>query len=328
MKIFAAVFINNLRRLAQRKSRIILFFIFTAGAVAAAAFFNSKAEIAGRIAVVSESGADIPISSTPHLNIATLEKPPAMSELAAGKYDAAVVFDGSGGYAILTVKNDDFRQMIAAIIADPSSFSPKQADSRGRGTNILGFLMMFVFMQGISITFMFTEDKDKKQIKRIAASPVPFPQYLCAHSLFAYLFILVPTMATILAAHYAFGVDIGLKIMDFFLLLAALCALSVSFALFLDAMAKDGDSANMIGSAVIVLTSALAGSFYSFEKGNKILEAIIKVLPQKAFLSMSELIEQGKGISLWYHYGLYIAILAVLFFAAAAIKTRHDYVKG
>jgi ABC-2 type transport system permease protein len=81
----------------------------------------------------------------------------------------------------------------------------------------------------------------------------------------------------------------------------------------------------MVGSAVVVLTSVLAGSFYSFDKGNKILETIIKVLPQKAFLSMAELVEQGKSISNWYHYGLYIAALTLFFFVAAVVKARKSF---
>jgi len=188
--------------------------------------------------------------------------------------------------------------------------------------------MMFVLMQGISMTFMFAEDKDKKQIHRVAASPVSFSWYLCAHSLFTYLFLLAPTMLIILVVRYIFGINIGFGMIEFFSLTAILSALGTSFALFLVATIKTGDSANMIGSAVVVLTSVLAGSFYSFDKGNKILETIIKILPQKAFLSMAELIEQGKDISNWYHYGLYIVILTLFFFITAVVKIKKNYVKN
>ena len=322
MRVFSAVMINNFRRLEKHKTRLIMFFVLTIGAVAAAVFFNARSDIAGHIAVVSENDIGNPYGR--YLNVTPLEKMPPMSELAAGKYDAAVIFDGQGGYEIQTIKNDDFRQMLDAIIKNPDFFDAGEIGSRENGTNILGFLMMFVLMQGISMTFMFAEDKDKKQIRRIAASPVSFSWYLFAHSLFAYLFLLVPTMAIISAARL-FGVNIGFGMLEFFALAAILSALGTSFALFLVAMIKTGDSANMVGSAVVVLTSVLAGSFYSFDKGNKILETIIKVLPQKAFLSMAELVEQGKSISNWYHYGLYIAALTLFFFVAAVVKARKSF---
>ncbi|MCL1792284.1 MAG: ABC transporter permease [Oscillospiraceae bacterium] len=325
MRVFTAVLLNNLRRLSEHKTRIIMFFVLTVGAVAAAVFFNTQSDIAGHIAVVSESNMVIP--HTQYLNMTALEKEPPMSELAAGKYDAVIIFDGQGGYEIQTIKNDDFKNMLYALVRDPASFQAGEIGSREKGTNIFGFLMMFVLMQGISMTFVFAEDKDKKQIRRVAASPVSFSWYLCAHSLFAYLFLLVPTMAIILVVRYVFGIDIGFSTVEFFALTAILSALGTSFALFLVSMIKTGDSANMVGSAVVVLTSVLAGSFYSFDRGNKILETVIKILPQKAFLSMAELVEQGKSTSNWYHYGLYIAILTLFFFVTAVVKVRKDYVK-
>jgi len=325
MRIFAAILKNDFRRLMERKSKFILFFVLTAGAIAVAIFMNTKADIVGHIAVVSKN--DVIIPST-HLNITPLEKAPPTSDLVAGKYDAVVSFDVHGRYEIQTIKNDDFKQMLDTIISDPSSFHTSEIGGRDKGTNIIGFIMMFILMQGVSMTFMFAEDKDKKQIKRIAASPVSFMGYLYGHSFFTFIFLLMPTIIILLAVKLLFSINIGFAIMEYFFLTAILSALATSFALFLIALIKAGDFANMIGSAIIILTSILAGSFYSFDKGNKVLETVIKVLPQKAFLSMSELLEAGKDISLWYHHGLYIVVLIIIFFIAAMVKTRMDYVKN
>jgi ABC-2 type transport system permease protein len=84
----------------------------------------------------------------------------------------------------------------------------------------------------------------------------------------------------------------------------------------------------MAGSASVVLTSILAGSFYSFEKGNKVLEMIIKVLSQKAFLALSDSLEKGMRIISWLPNGLYLIVLIAAFVLIAVIKTRRDYVKN
>jgi len=325
MSVFTAVLMNNFRRLMEQKQRLLLFPILTAAAIAGALFLNTKADVAGNIAVISQSNA---FPSTIYLNVTQLEHAPAMSELVAGKYDAVVVFDDQGGYEIQTLKSDDFKQMIHAIIANPSAFHADTIDSRGKGTNIIGFILMFVLMQGVSLMFMFAEDKEKKQLQRIAASPVSFMGYLGAHSFFTFIFLFVPTAVMLSIAHAIPGIDMGFGLMTYLLLIALQCALATSFALFLVALFKKSDTSNMTGSANVVLTSVLAGSFYSFDKGNKVLETIIQVLPQKAFLSLSNALEKGLDISSWFHYGLYIVALVVVFMVIAVVKTRNDYVKS
>ena len=331
MRIFTAILKNNLRRLRERKSRFFMFVILTAAAIAAALFINTKAEIAGHIAVVSHVPAysDRQIGfPTEYLNVTVLKEEPPMSELVSGKYDAVVIVDEWLNYKIKTIKSDDFKHTLESIIADPTGYHATEIRNRGNGTNIVGFMLMFIFMQGVSMMFMFAEDKEKKQISRITASPISFTGYLCGHTFFAFAFLVAPIMLMLTAAQLIFRVDMGFDLRHYLGLISLISALATSFAIFLIALFRKSDTSNMLGSAIVTLTSLLAGGFYSFDKGNRILETAIKVLPQKAFLSMADLIERGKGISSWYHYGLYIVALTIIFFAAAIIKTRKDYVKN
>ena len=323
MRVFAAVLKNNFSRLTEQKQRLLLFPILAATAIAGAIFLNTKADIAGNIAVVSESGASF---SSAYLHITQLEQAPPLSELVAGRYDAVVIFDEQGGYEIRTIKSDEFKQTLEAIISDPSAFHSGGVASRGRGTNIVGFVLMFVLMQGVSLMFMFAEDKEKKQIRRVAASPVSFAGYLCAHGFFTFVFLFVPTAVMLSVAYVIPGVDMGFGLVIYLALTALQCALATSFGLFLVALFEKSDTSNMIGSASVILTSVLAGSFYSFEKGNRALEAIIKILPQKALLSLSDSLEQGMGLSSWFLSGLYIVVLIMVFILIAAVKTRKDYI--
>jgi ABC-2 type transport system permease protein len=325
MRVFIAVLKNNFRRLMEQKQRLLLFPILTAASIAGAIFFNTKADIAGNIAVVAEIGT---FPSIAYLNVTQLEQAPTLSELLAGRYDAVVVFDDQGGYEIQTIKSDEFKQILSSIISDPSANHAGAVGSRGKGTNIVGFILMFVMMQGVSLMFMFAEDKEKKQIRRVAASPVSFTWYLCAQSFFTFTFLFIPIAIMLSAAYVIPGIDMGFSLATYLLLAALQCALATSFGLFLVALFKKSDSSNMIGSASVVLTSVLAGSFYSFDKGNKVLETIIKVLPQKAFLSMSDSLERGLDMSAWFFNALYITAFVAVFILIAVVKTRKDYVKN
>ena len=309
----------------EQKQRLLLFPILTAVAIAGAIFFNTKSDIAGNVAVVSAGGV---FPSSAYLNITAMDQPPPMSELVAGRYGAVVVFDDHGGYEIQTIKNDEFRVTLESIISDPSANHAGASGSRGKGTNIVGFILMFVMMQGVSLMFMFAEDKEKKQIRRIAASPVSFGWYLCAHIFFTFMFLFIPIAVMLSIACVMPGIDMGFGLAVYLFLAALQCALATSFGSFLVALCKKSDTSNMAGSASVILTSVLAGCFYSFDKGNKILETIIKVLPQKSFLSMSDSLEKELDISSWSFDGLYIAALIVVFILIAVIKTRKDYIKS
>jgi len=309
----------------EQKQRFLLFLALAAAAIAGAIFFNAKADIAGNIAVVSGNVVSLPSA---YLNITEMEQPPPMSELIAGRYDAVVVFDSQGVYEIQTIKNDEFKQTLVSLISGQPGTYAGAPGPRGKGTNIVGFILVFVMMQGVNLMFMFSEDKEKKQIMRIAASPVPFAWYLCAHSFFTFSFLFFP-IALMLSVFCAVpSIDMGFGLALHMPLVALLCALATSFGLFVAALSKTSDTSNMAGSASVALTSVLAGSFYSFDKGNKILGAIIKALPQKAYLSMSDSLERGLDISSWSIDGLHIIAVIMAFVLAAVYKTRKDYVKN
>lgn len=325
MIAFWAVLKNDLNRMLEHKSRILLLLILTTGAVVAALFFNTKAEIAANIAHVSpERRSSL---SSPYLHVTLLDAQPPLSDLVSGKYDAVVMDLDGGAYDIRTIKSDDFKQMLATLLTSPQEYHPDMAGHRKVGTNIVGFLIMFILMQGMTLTLLFAEDKERGQITRVATSPVSFTGYLCAHSLFTLLFMMIPTMVILYTVKAILGVQIGFALWQYLLLIFILCAFATALALFLHAVIHKSDSANMAGSAIAVLTSVLAGSFYSFDKGNPILETLIKVLPQKSYLTFANGLESGVDMWTLVPHFTYLVGLTLCFFLIAVVKTRRDYVR-
>lgn len=325
MIAFMGVLRNDLYRLWEEKARIVLMLVLVAGAIVIAIFISSRSEMAGNIALVSNDS-DVSISSE-YLNITVLDEAPPMSELVSNKYDA-IVTSTDDYYDIQTIKSDSFRETLETILSDPSVYHGDTLGTRQIGTNIIGFLIMFVLMQGVYLMFLFAEDKERKQIVRIAASPVSFTGYLCAHSIFSFLFLLVPTILILYIVKGIMGVDIGFSFPQYLMLIALMCAIATTFSLFLNAMAKKGDTANMLGSALVVMTSILSGSFYSFEKYNDVLETVIKILPQKSYLTIVSSLEGGTAISEILPHLIYVLALIAIFFIIAVIKTRREYVRS
>lgn len=324
MTAFIAILKNDLYRLLEEKYRMILMQVLIAGAIIIAIIMSSRTVTAGNIALISYDGDEI--TSSPYLNVTILDKTPPLSELVTNKYDAVVTFSGDS-YDIQTIKSTNFKSALEAVLADPSGYHEDTLSSRGTATNILGYMVMFILMQGVFLMYLFAEDKEKKQITRISASPISFTGYLFAHNLFAFLSIFIPTLVTLFIVSTIMGADLGMGFVQYTLLIGLLCALATTFSLFLNSLFKIGDSANMSGSAIVVLTSILAGSFYSFEKNNALLETIITVLPQKSFLTVTQAVESGSiSKSVLLHIS-YLIMLILAFFIFAVIKTRQEYIQ-
>lgn len=129
-------------------------------------------------------------------------------------------------------------------------------------------------------------------MERIAVTPLSFVKYLTAHFLYAFLMLYLPSMGVVAAARIM-GLNIGFALWEYAVLLGILCMLAVAFGIFMHTFCKSMDSANMTASPLIVLTSILAGTFYTFAHSNQIMNALINVLPQKNFISFVNGMERG-----------------------------------
>ena len=89
------------------------------------------------------------------------------------------------------------------------------------------------------------------------------------------------------------GIDIGFSLPVYAGLIGILALLSTAFALFLNSFFDVADTANMLGSAIIILTSILAGSFYSLSKEASLLDKFLLLLPQKDFINFVNALEKG-----------------------------------
>lgn len=313
---------NNYYRIRSKKFYLLISILMTMISIFFAIYMPSKFEGKYNIAVVSKNN----IFQSKYVKFTVLTKEPSKYELVLGKYDGVLIDKGNGKYDVKTIKNNNFKKTLQSIVNKPKGYEPEKENSPGMGTNIIGFVLMFILLQGILFIFTLAEDIELKQIERITAAPVSFFKYLFSHFLFAFLLIFMPTFFILVIMKCIAGFNIGFSLLQYILLLGIICSLSISFGMFINALVKVSDTANMMGSSIIVLTTILAGSFYSFEKGNKILEKILWILPQKDFLSFVQGLESRKALSSILPQITYVIILTLLFFTFSIINIKKDYV--
>lgn len=325
MKNMFYILKNNFSRAVSRKNYFILMLCITVITIAAAVYFTGKLEVKGNIAVVADSQSIY--TDSKYLHIEKLDKVPEKSALVMNKYDAVLVDKGDGTFDIQTIKSTGFKTKILQIL-NSGGAKFEDTDSRGIASNILGYLVMMIFIQGLLFMMMYSEDKENGTFRRIGVSPVPAGIYLLGHGIFNFLMIFVPTYLVIIACKAVFNIDIGLSYFKYAWLLALISFLVTSFSLLLSSIFKKTESSNMAGQAVSVLTSLLAGCFYSFDNGNIIMKKIIMVLPQKNFLILIQGIEQGKGLENFIPQLVYLLALPLLLLTLSAIFVKSRLKRG
>nr|WP_319487689.1 ABC transporter permease [uncultured Caproiciproducens sp.] len=324
MKTFFNVLKNNYLRTIPRLAPTILMTVITLLTIILAVYVTGLQQVKGHVAMITQSSTMTLPKSSKQLNITVMSQKPPHSDLVKQKYDAFVSINANGGYDIETLHNSDFKNTIALLLKYPNAHFADSKTERGTGVNIIGFMMMFLLMIAFSNLFAFADDKEQGQLHRIAASPASFGWYLAAHCAYCLSF-LMPAFIMLAVLKWC-GWNIGFSLLQYAGLMAVLGILGISFALLLHTFIKKPDNANMLGNSVTVLTSILAGGFYSFSKNNSVLDNIIKLLPQKELMDFAQHLQNGNGGQHVWSI-IYVVGFSLVLFLFSCTVLRRMYVK-
>lgn len=295
----------------ERKNYILTSLAITLIAMFLAVYMTSKFEVRGHIAVISPSGENPIVQEVFQSHI--LEQAPPQSQLVRGKFDAVVTFGEDGRYTIDTLKGEEFQALLRLAIDHPDQPLPNEG-RRGVGTNIVGFLLMFILLEGLLFMNLFTEDKESGMFRRTVISPVGIPNYLLAQCLFCFILIYVPTLLLFVCMKGLLHLELGFSLAQFAGLLIFPAILSTAFALFMLAWIEKLDNAMSLSSTIVLLTSLLSGSFFRLATEPGWLKGLTELFPQKQLLYGVQGLEQSE--SFWTYTGSwsYVLLLALLMF--------------
>lgn len=320
------LFKNNLYRIFNQKAIIIIAIVIVPIMIGVAVLFSQKADMKVNIALVSNHAQNIPQNEKIQINV--MNEKPATSKLLLGKYAAIVEEKKDGIYEVTTIKNQADKKVIEDFFKDGKISKNNQSKDtkRGTGTNILGFILMIVFMQGIALISLYPEDRTLKTFRRVLTAPVGEKLYLFVQGLFTFSCLYIPTYLAVAITKLCFGIEIGFSLGMLAILIGILSALSTSLALFIASVLERNIS--LVASTIYVLTSVLAGCFYSFTEDNKVLDAICNILPQKAYMSLIQGIEKGNSILEFKGQLIYLLSWIVALWLLGSMITKRKMKQG
>lgn len=202
------LFRNRWERILAKKAVIIIAVIIIPLMVGTAILFSGKPVLKETIAFVTEQDEMKNLPKDPAFRVVMVHQKPRFSDLVLGKY-AAVVEKNHQDYKVTTLKSEADKKMIRELFETgkmPNSYKgeDKIRTERGTGTNILGFIVMLVFMQGVALTALYPEDRMLKTFRRILVSPVNENKYLSVQFIFTFLCLYIPTYLAIVRQQYYF----------------------------------------------------------------------------------------------------------------------------
>lgn len=321
MKIFN-ILKNDFYRIKDRKAVIVVAVVVIPIMICLGTIFSQKNNTNACIALVSNETVSIPKIN--QIKIDMVNKRPDLSDLALGKYAAIVERKTDGSYKVTTNKNEADKKVIENLFKTGKIIKPSgsKMSKRGVGTNIMGFIIMIVLMQGAALIILYPEDRRLKTFRRILTSPFSAGEYLFSQGLFTFLFLFIPTYIALVITKVLFHVNIGFSFGILAVMIGIMSILSTTLALLIASVLEREIS--LAASGIYTLTSILGGSFYSFTENSKILDSICSVLPQKIYLTLSQGLESGKSIINLKYQFVYITIwiIAPLILGSIVIKKK------
>lgn len=283
------VFINDLKRILEKKKNVLIYMILTVISILAAVYLAGMPETAGNIAVVSKSSISLPQSQ--NIKVTKLKEVPPKADLVSQRFDAVIEISRQGKIKIHTLKDKKFEKEMLAAVKQRGNVRETHTGLKQKGSTVMGFMMMFLLMQSLYYNSLFGEDKEKRLISRVIVSDVSHIRYLSGHLLFSVLFTFLPAFLTVCVLWTA-GCQMGFTLVQYAWMIGLLSAFASAASLLFYTIFRE-ETASMAGSAAFVLSSVLAGGFYSFTGTGKLFDFFTDLLPQKAFLSFLHGFERG-----------------------------------
>jgi ABC-2 type transport system permease protein len=278
------------------------------------------------VALVSDNYSNIQENNK--YKITVLDEKPGFSDLALGIYDFIVEENNDGSYTVETALQDDAKREIVQELFNDGEISVESGEAesgRGVGSSILGLIVLFVIIEGTTLTVFFPDDITFKTLKRIFTSEVSEKSYIIAQFIYTFIGLYVPIFIAVAISKAILENDIGYSTSMIAILTAIISGLSTAFALFISAIMRDNIQ---IASCFIALVASLiCGCFYKFSFNIKIIDSICNLLPISSYMNIAEGVEKGTSL-LQYKLGILNVAVWTIVMLVIGIYITHKRLKN
>lgn len=128
-------------------------------------------------------------------------------------------------------------------------------------TRALGFLLVFMFAQGLNVTGLLIKNKENKTYYRLKTSPIKMSVYLAGNLIAAFLIVMIQVFVGILIISSYFSFNVA----PVLLISASFAIVVVSVGLLITSIARTRELSNNISTLIMTPTAMLGGCFWSVD---------------------------------------------------------------
>ena len=279
-----------LYRMINNKGYLMMPLVITPIVIATAIYFSSSFMAKANIGVVGDTNINF---NSDEINIVKLENKVPLSDLVKNKYEAVISFE-NGKAVVETIKDEEFKNKLERI-SNGEKVTIEAGEKRGVAANIVGYITMFVIILGVMLYKFFFDDQ-KGIAKRVISANISYEQYVCSHFVSVFLMISVPTTIITVLSKEVLNLNTSVTALELILIIMILSFLGSAFGLLMSSVTRSEESATMLGNMINIITTLLAGSFFTISN-NWFINVIGNIMPQRHLLNFTIALENGKNIT-------------------------------
>lgn len=152
----------------------------------------------------------------------------------------------------------------------------------------LGFLFC-----GVCVAHSVIEEQNNKVFTRVLLTKLSSRDYFISKFLVAFIISLIQTFILAICLIFIPGLDVGISIISFLLIIFLLGLIFSTLSLLLGVLLGDVMSSNYAVFAIWSISAMLAGLYFPLDDTTKALKALSYLMPQRWFMDVSELLLVG-----------------------------------
>lgn len=295
----------QLYRIIHNKAFLITYLVLIPLVIGMAIYITNSMSFHMRLGVVG----DMMIVSNDNVDYVYLDEIPRISQIVLNEYDAILIQEDDK-INVMSTKGNDFNQMVLLLVNGQIDELPTDSQ-RGSATNIIGFLMMVVFLLGVQI-YKYYFDERHGINKRIMSTSVHCYEYLLSHFIVVFLFLFIPASLVIVGSISIFDITLSISLGLFILVLLLLCVFATSFGLWINVLSRTMEDSMNFGNMFAIVGTIVSGGLVAVTD-HKIFHYITQIFPQKQIMSLLSSLENQTSLpTLGIIYVIVISVILVV----------------
>lgn len=208
----------------------------------------------------------------------------------------AIIGDDSG--AIIEILDSITEEMpekriVSLASKDAVSLTAQQVNQKTQIGYAFAFITLGFLFCGVCVAHTVIEEQNNKVFTRVMLSKTSSRDYFIAKFVVAFMICILQTMVLAVCLSLIKGLDFGINIVSFLLVIFLLGLIFSTISLLLGVLIGDVMSSNYAVFAIWSISALLAGLYFPLDETTAALKTLSYLMPQRWFMDISELLLIG-----------------------------------